>query len=340
MPAKLPGSAPRSGRSRVRVDDGEQQLAAPRRARRCARPRRALLGAVVGVREAHEAPEALLHVVALDASCPACRPSTSIAQRRSDGTPAHSSRAVDAPPIVGRGARAAAGARRADPGSSRRTSSPSGSTPGRASAASTKRNATVRPDGGSCDAAMSAPITCGAGGPWRSSSRTGRSEPALDVGAGDAVAGEVEAVGVGLEPVAQRDARHGEAVARRVDEAAERVELLLVEAGHVLGDDRAEQHAAERGAARGQVAVVDRDPARRHVPPRVPDVQLGEQHGRGPPPAVRRSASGAGSSAEMASQIASMIALKRGARPHGRGDQRRRRGGSSRRCRPASPAPR
>ena len=39
---------------------------------------------------------------------------------------------------------------------------PRAARPGRATAASTNRNATVRPDGGSCDAAMIAPITCGA----------------------------------------------------------------------------------------------------------------------------------------------------------------------------------
>ena len=87
---------------------------------------------------------------------------------------------------------------------------------------------------------MIAPITCGAGRPWRSSSRTGRTEPRSTVGADDAVAREVEAVGVGLQPVAQRDARHGEPAAGDVDEAAQRVELVLVEAGNVLGDDRAD----------------------------------------------------------------------------------------------------
>ena len=89
----------------------------------------------------------------------------------------------------------------------RRTSSPSGRKPGRASAASTKRKAVRRPDGGSAAAAISAPITCGAGGPWRSSSRIGLEVPGLDVGAGDAVPREVEPVRVGLEPVPQRDAR-------------------------------------------------------------------------------------------------------------------------------------
>ena len=102
--------------------------------------------------------------------------------------------------------------------------------------------------------------------------------PGLDVGAGDAMPGEIEAVGVGLEPVPQRDARHGEPVACDVDESMQRVQLFFVETRNVLGDHRAEERAAERRAARGQVAVVERHASRRHVPPCVTHVQLGEQH--------------------------------------------------------------
>ena len=98
------------------------------------------------------------------------------------------------------------------------------------------------------------------------------------VGTHDAVTGEVEPVRVGLEPVAQRDVRHGQAVAGVGNQAIERVVLLVVEAADVLGHDRADQHAAERGAVGREVAVVDRHPPRRHVPTGVADVQLGEQH--------------------------------------------------------------
>ena len=73
------------------------------------------------------------------------------------------------------------------------------------------------------------------------------------------------------------------------------LDLVLVEPGKALGDDRADQDAPERGAARGEVAVVDRDAPRRHVPARVPDVQLGEQHQlRLPSPAIRRAAGSGG----------------------------------------------
>ena len=76
----------------------------------------------------------------------------------------------------------------------------------------------------------------------------------------ESVAGAVEAVDVGLEPVPQRDARHAEiALAGVTDEAGKQLVLLLVEAVDVLGDDRAEQHRAVRGAARRQVARVERD---------------------------------------------------------------------------------
>ena len=102
--------------------------------------------------------------------------------------------------------------------------------------------------------------------------------------ADDPVAGEVEAVGVGLQPVAQGDARDRDPPAGHLDQAVEGVELLLVEPGDVLGDDGADEHPAERRTAGGEVPVVDRHPTRRHVPARVADVQLGEQHVRGPPP--------------------------------------------------------
>ena len=59
-------------------------------------------------------------------------------------------------------------------------------------------------------------------------------------------------MGIGLEAVTQPDAGHAETTApRHLDEAAERLELLLVEAAHVLGNHGAEEHGPERGAARG-----------------------------------------------------------------------------------------
>ncbi len=147
--------------------------------------------------------------------------------------------------------------------------------------------------------------------------------PPFDRGADDAVAREVEPVGVGLQSVPQRDARHRQPPPGAVDEAAQRLELILVETGHVLGDHRADEHAAERGPAGGQVTVVDRHPARRHVPARVPDVQLGEQHARlRLPTEIRRARARAGSAGlarwdgasggerrGQVSQMASMMAL-------------------------------
>jgi hypothetical protein len=91
---------------------------------------------------------------------------------------------------------------------------------------------------------------------------------------------QVEAVRVALQPVAQRDAGDGQRAApRHVDQTRQRIDLVFVETGHVLGDHRADEHTTERRPAGGEVPVVDGHPARRHVPARVPDVQLGEQHG-------------------------------------------------------------
>ena len=100
----------------------------------------------------------------------------------------------------------------------------------------------------------------------------------LHVGSEDVMTGEIEAVRVGLQSIPQRDARHADPVPCVVDEAGERVELLLLELGDELGDDRAQQHRAEGGAARREVRVAERDPPRRLVPTGVPDVELGEQH--------------------------------------------------------------
>ena len=99
---------------------------------------------------------------------------------------------------------------------------------------------------------------------------------AFDVGREDAMTRQVEAVRVGLEPVPERDARHGEAVARVVEEPAQRVVLLLVDPRHALCDDCTEEHRTEGGAARGEVGVAERDAPGRLVPTRVTDVQLGE----------------------------------------------------------------
>ena len=150
---------------------------------------------------------------------PACRPSTSIAHRRSEGTPR---------PVVGRVRRrrwsVVPGPRRAQAREALVAgAAPRGPRAARRGARGRRRRSGTPPTGptaGAATPAMSAPITCGAGGPWRSSSRIGRTEPPLDVGAGDAVTREVEPVRVGLEPVAQRDARHREAVALgHVDQA-------------------------------------------------------------------------------------------------------------------------
>ena len=106
----------------------------------------------------------------------------------------------------------------------------------------------------------------------------GSHQPGFDVGRQDVVPGEVEAVGVGLQAVAQRDARHADPTTSIVDEADERVELFLVDLGDELGDDRTEQHRTERRTARGEIGVTERDPTSRLVPTGVPDIQLGEDH--------------------------------------------------------------
>ena len=205
-----------------------------------------------------------------------------------------------------------------------------GQHPGRgAAAASTNRNAMRRPDGGSAAAAISAPITCGAAGPWRSSSRIGRGSSPASTSAPVIRCRDRSSPWVSVCS-RYRNAMRGTVrpSAGVVDEPVQRVELLLVEPGHVLGDHRAEQHAAERRTARGQVAVVERDASGRHVPSCVADVQLGEQHVGG----LRQwfgehrrvdvsQTTEAGPAHPGESQIASMIALKRGARAHGRGDE-------------------
>ena len=125
-PRKLPGAL-RSGRS----DHVEQQLArlgelgdALGRARCC--PRRG--------RGARAAPGGGTAAARRRARwrCPAWSPSTSIAHRRSDGIPAHSSRRRPRRPDRRRRARRRRPHARAGPRSRRRTSRPSGSTPGRA----------------------------------------------------------------------------------------------------------------------------------------------------------------------------------------------------------------
>jgi hypothetical protein len=103
----------------------------------------------------------------------------------------------------------------------------------------------------------------------------------------DAVAGPVEAVGVGLEPVAQRDAGHAEPARRVVEQARQQLELLFVERLEMLGGDRAEEDGTPRRPAERKVGVAERDPPGRHVPTGVADVQFGEQHAR-----LRRMASG------------------------------------------------
>ena len=101
------------------------------------------------------------------------------------------------------------------------------------------------------------------------------------------------------------------AAPRDRDQAVERVDLLLLETGDVFGDHRAEQHATEGRATRREVAVVHRHPARRHVPSRVPDVQFGEQHGETLRQVFAHRWDGASGERRRASQIASMMALKR-----------------------------
>ena len=105
----------------------------------------------------------------------------------------------------------------------------------------------------------------------------------------DAVAGPVEAVRVGLEAVAQRDARHAQAALGVGEEPGQEVALLVVEPAEVLGDDRAEQHRAVRRTAGREVVVAERNPPGRLVPTGVADVELGEDHtGRFVPRDVRR----------------------------------------------------
>ena len=95
------------------------------------------------------------------------------------------------------------------PSSSRRTASPSGSTPGRRDGGVDR----AERDAAAPTAAAPPPpsprrCTCGAGRPWRRA--RGRRGP-VRRSSDDAVARAVEAVDVGLEPVAQRDAGHARA---------------------------------------------------------------------------------------------------------------------------------
>ena len=165
----MKSNATRAAANLVRSDHVEEQLARLGRARRCARrrprcPRRgrgapgARGGGTGAARRRARRP------------CPARSPSTSIAHRRSDGTPGprRPSDAADRRRGAGRGR-----AHAREPLEAPRHVEPlgqhaRGAPPRRRS----HRNATVRPDGGSDAAAITAPITCGAGGPCRSSSRT------------------------------------------------------------------------------------------------------------------------------------------------------------------------
>ena len=54
--------------------------------------------------------------------------------------------------------------------------------------------------------------------------------------------------------------------------------LLVVELGQRLRHDRAEQHRAVRRTAGGEVRLPDRDAPGRHVPTRVANEELGEDH--------------------------------------------------------------
>jgi hypothetical protein len=68
----------------------------------------------------------------------------------------------------------------------------------------------------------------------------------------DAVAGPVEAVCVGLEAVAQRDARHAQAVLGVGEEPGQKIALLVVEPAEVLGDDAEKVAAAFAGPLVGR----------------------------------------------------------------------------------------
>jgi hypothetical protein len=83
-------------------------------------------------------------------------------------------------------------------------------------------------------------------------------------------------VDVGLEPVAEGDARHRKPGPRVVDQLGEQLALVVVELVEVLGHDGAEEDGAPARAAERQVGVAERDAPGRHVPPGVTDVQLGE----------------------------------------------------------------
>ena len=107
-------------------------------------------------------------------------------------------------------------------------------------------------------------------------------EHELAVLAEEAVARPVETVHVALQPMAQGDTRDREPAARVVDQAREELALVVVDRGKVRRHDRGEQRDAVRRARRRQIGAFERDPPRRHVPTRVPDDQLGEQH-QGPP---------------------------------------------------------
>ena len=269
----------------------EQQLAGLARARRCRSAAPSRVRAVVGVGE----PDAAVGTgAARRCARRRCRrggrapPSPSGAPRGRRARPR-----VDRPRRPGaRRARRERREARGRPGASRRTSTPSGSTPGRRERGvdGPERDPRVA-DGGSAAAAISAPMTCGSARPCTSSSSTSRGiAPSRRLG-DDPVPRAVEPVGVGLEPVAQRDPRHREPVARVVQRSAAAASCCSSSsAGDELGDDRAEQHRAVRGAARRQVAVRRARRAGRHVPSGVPDVELGEDASRALPD--RRSTGG------------------------------------------------
>ena len=75
-------------------------------------------------------------------------------------------------------------------------------------AASMKRKASRRPDGGSAAAAIDRADDLRRGRPVAVELEHRAQDAGLHVGACDAVPREVEAVRVGLEPVTQRDPRH------------------------------------------------------------------------------------------------------------------------------------
>ena len=89
-----------------------------------------------------------------------------------------------------------------------------------------------------------------------------------------------EPVTVDLEPVSQARLHDPVAALDLVDQAVHVGKQLVVDAVDVIGDDGTEQQPAEAGRrVDGEDQVTERQAPGRYCRARVPDLELGEQHG-------------------------------------------------------------